>query len=299
LKYRLFILLFILLLPSVEGFTDSRFMGKEPKKEFLGAPLYPGAVFLRTIGQLDPFYETALYITPDKPEVVKKYYNNKLPGVRVVSFLEENVWVWTFLLKKWIVIPDDPSRDDITILEASPNIQVKQFQKDYYSFLIEYFKVKPGSEKILDAIDKAGTIIRYTYEKPMPDKSITEIKGKWRNTDRDLPEFYGSIITFNADSTYTLQLTKENISAVASSPEIRKKYDIKDAGTIANKMSATNPEKGKYSIMRNTITLAADEPVIGYKTKEGLASAKTVTLVIQFVNMPRLTFIKANEKTGK
>ncbi len=55
-----------------------------------------------------------------------------------------------------------------------------------------------------------------------------------------------------------------------------------------------NPEKGKYVIMKNTITMVSDNPVDGMKTKSGLANIGTATLSLELINKPRLIFLRTS-----
>jgi len=272
--------------------AEPGFIGKEPTVEVLEAPLYPGSVFIRTMISIDPFYESVFYVTPDPVVDVKNYFIEKLPDTRVVQYKDEYEWVWTFLLKKWIPFPDKPTRDDLPLLDVSPNVEVKKYQKILHEPLVEFLEGKPEAKKQLEALRSAKTIVRYTYRKVEEDIGFSKIRGVWKNTDRSLGKYYGCVIRFNADSTYTLILTEKNMSALVLTPRFAGKTPLE----AKQYLREHNPETGRFSILRNTIAMETEEPLVGGKLKSGLTEIKAVTMSVQFINMPRLTFIREREQ---
>jgi len=271
-------------------------VGKEPPAEDLGAPLYPGAVFIRTLSSLDPYYESVMYVTPDRVGDVRKYFRQKLPKARAVRYIDENEWVWAFLLKAWICLPDEPAQEDLGILDMSPNVIVKKFQKRLHEPLIEYFEDRPEMREKLDALREARTIIRYTYRMIEEDIGFEKIRGTWVNVDRGMREYYGCIFRFNADSTYTITMTDENMKAYASFLSSDRGFRGKSPEEIEKRLRERNPETGLFYILRNTIDMVTDEPLLGEKHKSGLVEIRSFSLALQLINMPRLTFIRRKEQ---
>ena len=291
-KYIIVLVLVICVFAGTAKATEKDFLGKEPHVSELGAPPYPGAVFIRAMPSWDPYFETVLYVSSDTVGNVKNFFSREFPDVRVVQYSEENVWVWVFLLNEWIELPDEPSRDDLTILDASPNILVKKFQRILFEPLLELFETRPDAREKLEALKNARTIIRYTFQKIEEDFSFQKIVGKWKNVDRDLFDYNGSVLQFNPDSTYTFSLTPDNIAYQVK--KLHSAKNIKNTNSVDLKkyIEGQNPEKGKFSIMRNSITMETDSPVVGGKVKSGLAEISSVTLSLQFINTPRLTYIR-------
>ncbi len=291
-KYIIILFLSIVFAAKPAEAVEIGVTGREPPRSVLGAPLYPGSEFLRTMFSLDPFYESVFYVVPDPVGDVKNYFIRELAGLRMVQYRDENEWVWVFLLKDWIPFPDKPERDDLQILDVSPNVLVKKFQKYLNEPLVELFETKPDAQKQLEALKKARTVIRYTYRKIEEDIGFRKIMGKWKNTDRDLPDYYGSVLQFNPDSTYTFMLTDDNIACLTEKLSSTKSFKGKSPVEIRTFLKERNPEKGRYSIMRNSIDMVTDTPVMGDRMKSGLAEVKSFSFSIQLINTPRLTFIR-------
>jgi len=278
---------------AVENFLGST----EPSEDLLlNAPLHPEAVFIRTLPCLDPYFERALYVVPDPVSDVKNFFSEKLPGKRIVQYKERDAWVWTYLLKDGTPIPDNPSRDDITILDRSPNIQVTKFQEEFYDPLFELLEAKDGAQKELEVLKKARTVIRYTYEKPEENIEFQKIIGTWRNVDRDLLYYSGSVLHFYPDSTYTLTLTTDNISYLVSFLSSTQEFKGLSTDDITAYIENRTPEKGKFTINRTMISMETDLPVVGEKEKSGLAEIGSVSLSLRFINIPRLTFIRVTSE---
>ena len=300
---RMVLLIFLLSLITMSVYAEETIIyGKEPSPEILGAPPYPGFVFIRTVTALDAYYDTALYVTNDPVTDVLKFFSEKLSKTRVVKYKEENVWVRAYLLKRWIKIPDNPDRNELLILDSSPNVQVKKYQKHLYEPLIDYYRNKPDFQKQFEALENARTIIRYTYKNIDEDMAFKRILGTWKEVSRDLPVFYGSELQFNPDSTYVFTLTPENIDALANELLSEKKFKNMNKDVFKNYLEKCNPEKGRFSIMQNTISLETDNPVIGGKVKGGTANVKRFrrfVLSLQLEKIPRLSFIRKTKLEKK
>ena len=295
-RYIIILILIIVVLAGTTEANERGIFGTEPPKDVLEAPFYPEAVFIRTMSSLDPFYETVLYVVPDPVGDVKNYFLRKLPHTRVVQYREEGEWVWTFLLKDWILLPDKPSRDDLTILDKSPNVQVKKFQSELYEPLIELFRSKPDALEEFEALENARTVIRYTYQKIEENIAFKKIIGKWKHVDRDLHDYYGSIFQFKPDSTYKFTLTADNIAFLAKELSSAKQFKDKSPEDIHKFIEGHNPEKGRFSIMRNIIIMETDMPVVGEKEKSGLIEVGSFFFSLRLINTPRLTFIRLSSE---
>jgi len=294
---RMVLLIFLLSLITMSVYAEEIIIyGKETSPDTLGAPPYPGFVFIRTITlDLDAHYVTALYVTNDPVTDVLKFFSKRLPKARVIKYREENVWVSAFLLRKWIEIPDNPDRDELIKLDASPNVQVKKYQKHLYEPLIDYYLNKPEFQKQVEALENARTIIRYTYKNIAEDIAFEKILGTWTEVSRDLPCYYKSVLQLNSDSTYVFTLTPENIDALANKLLSEKKFKNMNKDVLKNYLEKSNPEKGRFSIMRNTISMETDNPVIGEKAKSGIAIVKTFLLSLRLEKIPRLSFISKSK----
>jgi hypothetical protein len=245
---------------------------------------------------LDPFYQTVLYVSPDAVGDVKNFYRDKLPNAKLSQYKDEDEWVWAYLLVPNFPFPDKPTRDDLPLLDATPNVMVKKFQKILHEPLIEYYQTKPESRAILNALQKAKTIIRFTYRIIEEDAGFKQLTGSWVNADRSLAEYYNCRLAFGADSTYTLTLTDSNIAAFAAKLAKTKHYAGKPESEIRSSLTKCNPEKGRYSVLRNTIDMSTGAPVIGDAQKSGLIEIHELMFSVQYINMPRLTFMHDTKK---
>ncbi len=321
-----------------EGVAADIFTGSPPTAEELNAPLYPGATFLRRLPTIDPYYINALYVTADEPPQVRKFYRDMLPGARMVQYINEGDWVWTFLLKEWIKIPAEPSRDDLLIFDAVPNVRIMPYQPDLYYYLLEYYRNAPDGKAQVAALDTARTVIRYTFEKIFDDTTPAMVLGVWRNVDRALPAFLGSRIEFRGDGTYRFTLTESNIEAIAESPAWLPGLGKRAADEIRAILTKHNPETGTYTAKVRMLVMEPETPLWGQEpplflgrerrsdegirrrdtareegarrdgyhedprqprrepqpepaVRTGLIEVRRMTLTLQFVNMPRLTFV--------
>jgi len=283
-----------MLLSAVSYAQTSGLTVSEPDKSELGAPLYPGAVYIRTVEGLDPYYESALYVTMDPMRTVEVYFERKMPEKQKAYYEDENRYMTVFLLKTWSSFSGKPEKEELEKLEREPNVQIIDFDRDSYESLAEYYDSAPGGKEKAEAIRTGHTLVRYTYRKAERNKSAEAIIGTWTSVDRDLPVFHGSTITFEKNGTYTFTLTSENITALVTQRSSGKD-DAAKSGLRAL-IESHNPEKGTYVIMKNVITMESDTPVIEPKTKSGLARVGKTLLSLKIIEYPRLSFIKKATK---
>ena len=84
---------------------------EEPDRGELGAPLYPGAVFIRTVEGLDPYHKAALYIAVDRMRTIEMFFEKKLPEKMKAFYEDENKYMTVYLLKTWSTFSAKPSRE--------------------------------------------------------------------------------------------------------------------------------------------------------------------------------------------
>lgn len=286
-----FVLVFISSLASAQVIGEFE---DEPTIEQLGAPLYPGSVFIRKTVVLDPFHETVMYISLVPMKMVETFFNRQLPEKRVVYYSDENIYLTIYLLKTWSKFPGKPTREELSKLESEPNVQIRFYDPYPYEPLAEYFDKKPDGKIKANAIRNGKTMIRYTYEKSEEYKSSKQIIAAWTEISRDLEDYYGSVLQFNLDSTYTFTFTAENICAMSKKLAMSKNFKGWRKDAIKKYIEERNPEKGTYVIMKNTITMVSDKPVDGMRTKSGLAHVGTATLSLELIYKPRLTFLRTS-----
>jgi len=249
---------------------------KEPSRNLLGAPTYPGAVFIRTVTGLDPYHETAEYITRDTIETVLAFFERKLPEKRQIFFEDKNLYMVAFLMKTWSKLPGNPKKDDLELLEKEPNLRVHTFDSTQYGTLIEYFRERPNGKVKADALENGKTMISYTYRLSEDETYGKNIIGAWKNVDRSLTGYYGSMAEFRENGTYTLTLTDENIKAIKNE-------------------SGAKIETGTYVVMNNTISLQSQNPVRGDTKKSGIINVGRASLSMELIGLPRLTFIRVRK----
>lgn len=269
--------------------------GKEPEPEQLGAPLYPGAEFIRITEGIDQFYETAMYVTLVPMELVENFFNRKLSDKRVVYYSDSDIYLTAYLLKTWSQFPGSPTREDLDGLEQEPTVQIRFFDPGPHEALAEYFDNIPDGKMKANMLRNGQTMILYTYEKKNIDKNAEKIIGTWRESSRGLPAFYKGELTFRDDGTYIYVYRPENIDAMANDSHVRERFPGKSADEIISLMTKRNPETGKYVIMRNTITMSSEKPVDGIETKSGLANVKSSVMTLKIIDKPRLTFIREKD----
>ena len=291
----LFFVAFLMLIASAVWAQGLGQYGNEPGEEELGAPLYPGAEFIRKTVSLDQFYETAMYVTLVPMELVENFYNRKLPDKRLVFFSDPDIYLTAYLLKTWSQFPGSPTRDELDGLGAEPTVQIRFFDPNPHEALAEYFDAIPDGKMKANMLRNGQTMILYTFEKKVVDQSSEKIVGIWQESSRGLPAYHKGKLAFNKDGTYSYTYLPENINLLASDPRIAERYPGKSADEIASLMTKRNPETGTYVIMRNTITMASEQPVDGMETKSGLADVKSSLLTLKIIDKPRLTFVKVPE----
>jgi hypothetical protein len=270
-------------------------MGNEPGADSLGAPRYPGAVFIRIMPTLDPYHFSVLYVTSDPVRDVRRYFGGELPSANMVQYVDENDWAWVFLLDDTIAFPEEPTRDDLTLLDGCTNVRIKEYQPELYVSLQEYFQRSEGNEDRFEALDSAATIIRYTFLKVFEDTTSENLLGIWRNVDRSFPEFYGSMLTFRDDGTYAYELTGGNIEAIARdqrSVPMLAMQGVTVADSVRARLTDRNPETGLYMAALRTLVIKPERPFWSDDSSSGIVEASRATLTLQFINMPRLTFIR-------
>jgi len=278
------------------GAQQANLFGTEPEHNVFAAPVFPGAEFIRVTASIDPFYESVMFVSSEPVGDVLDYYKEKLSDVRRIQFKEEFEWVWVYLLKSWIPMPKEPTREDLAILDNSPNVMVRKFQPDLFIPMMELMQTRSGFEARLKTLESAKSIIRFTYRKRQNDIGFTKLQGVWENVDRDLPEFQGSLISFNPDSSYVITLSDDNIEAIAAKMARSRRHAGKSVEELKPLVAANNPERGTFAILRNTIDLVSESPVIGTNVKGGLVEIRAVMFSVQLVNMPKLTFIKKRDQ---
>ena len=287
---------FMLVLPAYSGAQTSGLTDEEPDRSELGAPLYPGAVFIRTVEGLDPYYRSAMYITLDQMRTVEGFFERKLPEKMKAYYEDKNRYMTVILLKTWSTFSGKPAREELSKLEREPNIRIFQYDRNLYESLATYYEGKPEVKHKADAIRTGRTIVEYTYKKSEEYKSTKRIIGVWTSSDRDLPVYFKSVLKFDSDGTYTHTFTPENVEALADEYSGKKKFNGMGKVAIRSYITDRNPEKGTYIVMRNTITMVSDNPVIEPGTKNGLASVGPIVLSLELINMPRLTFLRTERE---
>ena len=291
-KSTIIMVLILILSPLVSAQVIGEFED-EPTIEQLSAPLYPGSVYIRKTVGLDPYHETVMYISLVPMKMVETFFNGQLPEKRVIYYSDDDIYMTAYLLKTWSKFPSKPTREELSKLESEPSVQIRFYDPNPYEPLAEYFDKKPDGKIKANVIRNGKTMIRYTYEKSEEYKSSKQIIGSWKEASRDLEDYYGSILQFNTDSTYTLIFTAENIDAMTKKLASSNKFKGWHENDVKKYIEERNPEKGKYVIMKNTITMVSDNPVDGMKTKSGLANIGTATLSLELINKPRLIFLRA------
>ncbi|HDY87405.1 MAG TPA: hypothetical protein ENH82_04725 [bacterium] len=284
----------LLLLTSTVFGQIKEIFEEEPTEAEIGAPLYPGAVFIRKTVGLDPYHETAMYISLLPMKMIEAFFEKKLPEKRVVYYDDEKIYLTAFLLKTWSRFPGKPARNDLSRLESEPNIQIRFYDPNPYEPLAEYFEKRQDGKIRTNAIRNGKTMILYTYEKSEEYKSSLRIIAKWREVSRDLEMYYGSILEFKSDGTYTFTFTQENLDTIVRDFASSKRFKEISKADIKKYLEEINPEIGRYVIMKNTITMSSENPVDGIKTKSGLAHVGSATLTLELINKPRLTFMQTS-----
>ncbi len=253
---------------------------KEPERRQLGVPLFPGAVFIRTISGLNPYHETAEYVTSVDIKKVIEYFEKKIPEKRTFVFEDRHEYIYGYLIRTWTRFPENPNRDDLRKLEAEPNIQITEYDPARYATLISFFQRKPEGKVKVDALNNGNTMIRYTYRVEEVDRTARRIVGIWRQTDRDQPGFHGSTLEMRPDGTYRYEFSRENMEH--------------------HKRLGHHPqtESGLYAVTGNVITFSTERPAFGGPRKSGIVTVGHASLSLELVGMPRLTFVRTKFMGG-
>ena len=291
------VIVFILLLFS--SFVSAQVIGifqDEPTEDELGAPLFPESEFIRKSVGLDPYHETAMYISLVPMETVESFFEKKLPEKRVVYYSDKDIYMTAFLLKTWSKFPGKPTRDELSRLENEPSVQILFYDPNAYELLAEYFEKSPEGKIKTTTIRNGKTMIKYTYKIVEEYKSSQKIISSWKEISRDLKDYYGSILEFKPDSTYTFRFTAENISEIANDLALSKEFKGKSEEDIKKYFEERNPENGKYLIMKNNITMVSEKALDGLRTKYGLVDVGSATLSLTLYNKPKLTFLRMKTK---
>ena len=295
-RFPLFLLILIIILivtPEITVAQDSGLNDKEPLREELGAPVYPGAVFIRMMPAIHPYTKTAMYISLVPMEIVEDFFNRKLTEKRVVFFSDQNIYMTAYLLKTWSKFPDKPKAEDLSLLEAEPSLQLRAFDSGSFRPLVDYYVKNPANKDKVNVLQNGKTVILYTYNVTETFTGPSRIIGLWKESSRDLPLFSGSTLEFSSNGEYTWTYTTGNLDALIKLPEVRIRFKGKSDAEIRKSLESLNPEKGKYVIMNNTITMSSGNPVDGIEKKSGLAKITSSYMSLELINKPRLTFIKS------
>ena len=291
------IIIFILIFFS--SFASTQIIGQfqdEPTEDELGAPLFPESEFIRKSVGLDPYHETAIYISLIPMEMVESFFEKKLPEKRVVYYSDEDTYMTVFLLKTWSKFPGKPTKDELSRLESEPSIQILFYDPIAYEPLAEYFEKSPEGKIKAATIRNGKTMIKYTYEIIEEYKSSKKIISSWKEISRDLKDYYGSILEFKPDSTYTFSFTPENIVEITKVLTLSKEFKGKSEEDVKKYIEERNPEHGIYVLMKNNITMVSEKPLDGMGTKYGLVDVGSATLSLTLYNKPKLTFLKIQNK---
>ena len=291
------VIVFILLLFS--SFASAQVLGQfqdEPTEDELGAPLFPESEFIRKSVGLDPYHETAVYISLVPMETVESFFEKKLPEKRVVYYSDKDIYMTAFLLKTWSKFPGKPTRDELPRLENEPSIQIIFYDPESYESLAKLFEKSPEGKIKATTIRNGKTMIKYTYKIVEEYKSSQKIISSWKEISRDLKDYYGSILEFKSDSTYTFRFTAENIDEIAKDLALSKEFKGKSGEDIKKYFEERNPENGKYVIMKNYITMVSEKPLDGMRKKSGLVDVGSATLSLTLFNKPKLTFLRMKTK---
>lgn len=291
------VIVFILLL--ISSFASAQIIGQfqdEPTEDELGAPLFPESEFIRKSVGLDPYHETAIYISLVPMETVESFFKKKLPEKRVVFYSDKDIYMTAFLLKTWSKFPGKPTKNELSGFESEPSVQILFYDPNAYEPLAEYFEKSPEGKIKATTIRNGKTMIKYTYEIIEEYKSSKKIISSWKEISRDLKDYYGSILEFKPDSTYTFRFTAENIDEIAKVLALSNGFKGKSEEDIKKYIEERNPENGTYVIMKNNITMVSEKPLDGMRTKYGLVDIGSATLSMTLFNKPKLTFLKMQNK---
>ncbi|MDO8643432.1 MAG: hypothetical protein Q7S00_00505, partial [bacterium] len=135
----------------------------------------------------------------------------------------------------------------------------------------------------------------YTYRISEVDRSTSRLIGVWRESDRDLQKYWGSILEFRPNGTYKFTFTKENLKAMAEQYVGRGPFKDMGSEEVQKILSMKNPETGTFAITKNVISLESSNPVDGGRMKNGLANIGNASLLLELVNKPKMAFVRLHE----
>jgi hypothetical protein len=268
---------------------------KEPLKRHIGAPFYPGAVYIRTTTGLDPYYETAEYITADNISAATVFFEEKLSEKHEITYEDKDNYMVIFLLKTWSSFPDKPPKEALEQLDHEPNVQLREFHEDRYTPLIQHFERKPDGKRKAAALREGHTLILYTYRISEVDRSADMLIGAWMESDRDLQKYWGSILEFMPNGTYKFTFTEPNLKYMAQKYAGTGPFKDMESSEVLKILFKKNPETGTYAITKNVISLKSPDPVDGQFMKNGLAGISSASLVLELVNNPKMVFVKLHK----
>jgi len=105
------------------------------------------------------------------------------------------------------------------------------------------------------------------------------------------------VLTFRDDGTYAYELTAGNIEAIARDPRsvpMLVMQGVTVADSVRIQLTERNPETGPYMAALRTLVIKPELPLWSVGTSSGIVEAEYATLTVQFINMPRLTFIRGD-----
>lgn len=271
-------------------------LGEEPTEKELNAPLYPGSLFIRKTENLDKTYLTAMYISLVPIDMVETFFTRKLPEKRIVYYEDKDTHLIVYLLKTWSKFPGKPTKDDLRKLESEACVQLRNYDPGPYESLCKFFEKRSDCLEKASIIRSGQTMILYTYESSDENKGSKQIIGSWNEVSRDLEYYYGSTVEFKGDGTYTFSLSQENIEALAKELYKNKKGEFTSESDLKKYLKERNPEKGRYVLMKNSITMISEKPVDDIPTKSGLYKVANTSLSLELIDKPRLTFLRSSLK---
>jgi hypothetical protein len=127
------------------------------------------------------------------------------------------------------------------------------------------------------------------------DMSTSKLIGAWRESDRDLAKYCGSILEFRANGTYKLTFTEQNLKVIAQKLAGKEPFKDMDSDAVQKILARKNPETGTFAITKNVISLESSNPVEGEQKKNGLASIGNASLLLELVNTPKMVFVRVRE----
>src|SRR3989339_628755 len=157
-RFFFLILVFAISFPALMSEAqDSGLNDREPLREELGAPLYPGAVFIRMMPAINPYTKTAMYISLVPFDIVEDFFNRKLTEKRIVFFSDKDTYLTAYLLKTWSRFPDNPKAKDLSLLEAEPTVQLRAFDPGPFRPLVDYYVKNPANKVKVNVLENGKT----------------------------------------------------------------------------------------------------------------------------------------------